>query len=217
MSETQEISIGKEQITEAYVAYFERHGHKPGSMLTFCRDSNLTEGQVYPIFSSLDRIEQACWEQLFEEVVQKLHEDETFRQYSVREKTLAFFFTFFQDALPHRSFVLATAGSLREPKLLQWKHFRHGFREFFRSLAEEAVERDELPSRFNMQRFYAEGAWVQFLFLINFWIKDDSEAFASTDEAIERSVNLIFDLGANRTLDQGLDFARFLLRNYRQS
>ena len=60
---------------------------------------------------------------------------------------------------------------------------------------------------------YADGLWVNFVFIINFWLKDNSKGFEKTDEAIERSVNLAFDLMGKSALDAALDFGKFLFQN----
>ena len=57
---------------------------------------------------------------------------------------------------------------------------------------------------------FSEGAWLQFLFLLNFWANDDSAQFEKTDIAIEKSVNTIFDLFDNTPLNSILDFGKFL-------
>ena len=60
---------------------------------------------------------------------------------------------------------------------------------------------------------YAEGLWVNFLFVYSFWLKDESNAFEKTDEAIERSINLAIDLMGKSALDSALDFGKFLFQN----
>jgi len=54
---------------------------------------------------------------------------------------------------------------------------------------------------------------LQLLFVIGFWIKDDSIAFEKTDAAIEKAVNLSFDLMGKGPLDAMLDFGKFLYQN----
>ena len=75
------------------------------------------------------------------------------------------------------------------------------------------IEAKELSGLGNLSRWYAKGALAQFLFLLNFWKNDSSSGFEATDEAIERSVNLIFDLAGMNALESGLGFARFLFRH----
>jgi hypothetical protein len=46
---------------------------------------------------------------------------------------------------------------------------------------------------------------------MDFWIKDNSKGFEATDAAIEKSVNLGFDLVGPGPLDSIIDFGRFLI------
>ncbi|MFN6082873.1 MAG: TetR/AcrR family transcriptional regulator, partial [Bacteroidota bacterium] len=60
---------------------------------------------------------------------------------------------------------------------------------------------------------YGEALWVNMLFVTGFWLKDQSAGFEKTDEAIERSVNLAFDLMGRSPLDSMIDFGKFLFQN----
>ena len=61
-------------------------------------------------------------------------------------------------------------------------------------------------------QLFSEGAWLQFMFLLNFWRLDDSASFEKTDVAIEKSVNTIFDVFDNTPLENILDFGKFLYK-----
>jgi hypothetical protein len=53
------------------------------------------------------------------------------------------------------------------------------------------------------------------LFLLKFWMDDDSAGFEKTDMAIEKSVNTIFDVFDNTPLDAVFDFGKFLWKERR--
>ena len=59
-------------------------------------------------------------------------------------------------------------------------------------------------------KLISEGVWVQFLFLMKFWLNDDSAGFEKTDMAIEKSVNTVFDVLDNTPLESIIDFGKFL-------
>ena len=59
-------------------------------------------------------------------------------------------------------------------------------------------------------KLFSEAAWVQLLFLINFWIDDTSPEFEKTDIAIEKSVRTAFDVFDNTPLESIIDFGKFL-------
>ena len=56
----------------------------------------------------------------------------------------------------------------------------------------------------------SEGAWIQFLAILKFWINDSSTAFESTDILIEKSVNTVVDLLNSKPLEGLLDLGKFL-------
>jgi hypothetical protein len=60
------------------------------------------------------------------------------------------------------------------------------------------------------ESIFSEAAWIQLVFLLKFWMNDNSPQFESTDVAIEKSVNTAFDLYENTPLERALDFGKFL-------
>ncbi|MDQ2864039.1 MAG: TetR family transcriptional regulator C-terminal domain-containing protein, partial [Bacteroidota bacterium] len=60
---------------------------------------------------------------------------------------------------------------------------------------------------------YKDALWIQFAFIINFWIDDDSNGFEKTDEAIEKGINLSFDLFQRSPIDNLFEYGKFLARN----
>jgi hypothetical protein len=54
--------------------------------------------------------------------------------------------------------------------------------------------------------------WFHLHFILRFWCNDDSRDFEKTDEAIEKSVNLAFDLIGKGVLDNAFDFGKFLFQ-----
>jgi hypothetical protein len=49
-------------------------------------------------------------------------------------------------------------------------------------------------------------------FVLMFWVKDESAEFEKTDEAIEKSVNLAFDLMGKGVVDNVFEFGKFLFQ-----
>jgi hypothetical protein len=95
-------------------------------------------------------------------------------------------------------------------KMEQLKGLRKHVKNFSKDLI---MQRNEDKSNILLERsetIYSEGAWIQMLFLMKFWMDDDSAGFEKTDMAIEKSVNTIFDVFDNTPLDAVLDFGKFL-------
>ena len=134
--------------------------------------------------------------------------------YPNREKMLAFFYTFFEVLTANRSYVLF---SLQEQKdslknLEQLRDLRLKVRDFAGELIEQA--NDDKTSRLtkNPVSVFSEGAWLQTLFLMKYWMDDNSARFEKTDVAIEKSVNAIFDVFNTTPLESVLDFGKFLFK-----
>jgi hypothetical protein len=55
-----------------------------------------------------------------------------------------------------------------------------------------------------------EGAWVEFLFLMKFWLDDTSKGFEKTDIMVEKAVKATFDVLDTTPIDSLIDFGKFV-------
>jgi len=60
---------------------------------------------------------------------------------------------------------------------------------------------------------YPQLFWLHMIVLLGFWKDDSSSDFEQTDAFVEKSVNLAFDLIGKGTLDNAIDFAKFLFQS----
>ena len=127
---------------------------------------------------------------------------------------LTFFYTFFEVLTLNRSYVLFVMEHATNPmkNMEQVKGLRKHIKDFAKELIVAGNENKNLKITKHNPQLFSEGAWLQFMFLLNFWKNDDSPGFEKTDVAIEKSVNTIFDLFDNTPLENILDFGKFLYK-----
>ncbi|MEL6916867.1 MAG: TetR family transcriptional regulator C-terminal domain-containing protein, partial [Bacteroidota bacterium] len=94
----------------------------------------------------------------------------------------------------------------------QLRGLRSHFKTFSSELIVDANAEKTLKITKHNPRLFSEGAWLQLLFLLKFWMDDSSAAFEKTDLAIEKSVKTIFDIFDNTPLESILDFGKFLYK-----
>src|ERR1051325_11326850 len=87
----------KKDIRDAYKKYWLENGRRPVSVYTFTQQLNISESAFYDAYASFDALEKDIWRGIFEETLEKLVADETYRAYCVREKLLAFYFLWVQQ------------------------------------------------------------------------------------------------------------------------
>jgi hypothetical protein len=94
--------------------------------------------------------------------------------------------------------------------LKQLKIFRNLFREFVVSILE--VQMDPMDKALNkvLKPVIKEGAWIQMMILIKFWMDDTSKGFEKTDVMIEKTVKATFDLMDTTPLESLLDLGKFV-------
>ena len=205
----------EEKIREGYISYVLEHGKKPESIFKFIKDLKIKEEDFYESFNSFENIEKQIWLSIFNDTLEMVKNDSVYDEYSVREKMLAFFYSFIEKLKGHRSYILQTVPKKIRPELTPYYliEVRKAFKDWVNELLLEGEETEEIEKRPVISKKYDEALWLQFLFVIGFWIKDESRGFEKTDAAIEKSVNLAFDLMGRGPLDAIVDFGKFLFRN----
>ncbi len=206
--------VTKEAFQEAFVTYLLTHGKTPISIFEFAAGLKSSEQEFYQYFNSFKSLERSLWAEWLKETIAVIEKDPAFENYSIREKILALYFTWFQRMLQHRSYFIFRMESLDKKELNPYFLFtlKEHFMEFINDLLAEGKATHEVAERpFSNQ--YEKAFWLHFLFLNRFWMEDDSEGFEKTDAAIEKSVNLGLDLVGKGPLDSMIDFAKFLFQN----
>ena len=204
-----------EELQNAYVDYVLTHGAEPKSVYIFAKENNLSEDEFYNFYGSFHGLEQSVWSDLSSKALTEVQNQEVWNQYSSREKALAFFYAFVELLKSKRSFVLYSlknsGRSIGTPTILA--HVKEVFDRFAAGIIEQGVESGELADRRFFTSKYKDALWIQFGFILNFWAKDNSAGFEKTDEAIERGINVTFDLFEKSPLDSLFDYGKFMINN----
>lgn len=200
-------------ILEGYINHVLEHGAEPASIFKFAKDLKMKEEEFYTYFTSFESIKSSIWVSIFDSTLEQVEAQEVFIEYSVREKFLSFLFTWIEELKKNRSYLL----SLYQDKSKAFKslpsdtkEFKEKFKDFAGELISEGKESQEIASRPVIADRYDEALWLQVAFIFKYWLDDRSPRFEKTDAAIEKSVNLAFDLMGKSALDSFLDFAKFL-------
>jgi hypothetical protein len=203
-----------ESIQKAYIDYVLTEGQQPKSVYVFAKQNEMPEEEFYRFFGSFEAVEQSVWTDLMLKTLSEIRAQEIWAQYSSREKALSFFYSFFELLKSNRSFAVYSINKQRglgTPKVLE--PAKEIFENFAENILNEGIETQELTDRKFFSKRYKDALWVQFGFVLNFWINDDSAGFERTDEAIEKGVNVTFDLFQRSPIDNLFEYGKFLAKN----
>ncbi|MFY8191410.1 MAG: TetR/AcrR family transcriptional regulator [Bacteroidia bacterium] len=208
----------KNQIIEQYIDMYLTHNEAPKNVYVFAKSLNITEQEFYQYYPSIEAIEASIFQEWFKEVKNNVESSELYANYAVREKFLAIYFAWIEALKQHRSFVVARwqtqSKQISLPKTPTFlKPFKEDFIAFSQNILGEGMQSKEITERKFISDKYADAQWLNLLFITNFWVNDNSVNFEKSDEAIEKSVNLAFDLMGQTALDSMLNFGKFLFQN----
>jgi AcrR family transcriptional regulator len=206
-----------EIIRKAYIEYVLTTGQRPASVFLFAKKLKLSEAEFYEYYNSFEQLEGQVWLQFFEDARRQAEAEPVYAQYSVREKLLAFYYTWIEVLKANRSFALLSVGErlrpMRRRSMNRFEAFRKAFTNYITDLLLEGRESREVKQRPFVTDRYPDAFFAQALFLLDFWLRDTSKGFEKTDTAIEKTVNTSFDLIGTSALDSVLDLAKFVYQN----
>jgi len=207
--------VTSSQIQDAYIDYVLTNNEAPKSVYDFAKKLHITEADFYTFYASFISIEKAIWAELTIKAIVEIKAQEIWAQYSSREKMLSFFYSYLENLKNERSFVIYSLknhrGKFSTPDVLAG--VKPIFENFAQEIIEEGLDSGELAERRFLSKRYKDALWIQFAFIVNFWINDDSEGFEKSDEAIEKGINVTFDLFQHSPIDNLLEYGKFLSRN----
>lgn len=184
----------------------------PKNVYLFCKEHQIEESDFYSFFGSFENLKQVIWVKFFENAVLTINKEEAYVTYSDKNKLLTLFYTLFEILTLNRSYVMF---SMHENKnnlknLKDLTLLRKDFKEFVTNIIDE----NENVGVANLDKItkpvYSEGAWIQFLLILKFWIDDTSKGFEKTDIIIEKSVNTAVDVFNTKPLESLIDLGKFL-------
>lgn len=186
----------------------------PKSVYKFAKENKISEEQFYSFYGSLEALQKDIWVQFYNNAAELIKGSAELQEASNRDKMLTFFYTLFEIMTANRSYILYVLNENNQElkNLKQLKDLRKHILNFAGELIEESNEEQNIKFLQKNKKIYAEGTWLQFLFLLKFWKEDDSASFEKTDVAIEKSVNTIFDVLDNSALERVFDLGKFLYK-----
>lgn len=201
------------------VDHFKEHvllqGGNPASVFAFCKDIGIEEAEFYEYFGDFDQIVAEFWTELFAENIERLHGAEEWSEFSAREKLLSMYYSYFESLKMNRSYAKAIlpeshANLGRTP--VELKELQKAYKLWIKDIIAQGLRSEEIAQRSKLVELYDDLFWYQFLFILDYWRKDRSSGFESTDEAIEKAVALSFDLIEKNALESAFDFGKFLFQ-----
>lgn len=204
--------IDLESIAESYMDFVLTEGKEPSSIYSFSKQLGCNESEFYKHFNSFSDINSHIWKTVSESSVQALVNSAEYGSYTSREKVLGLFYTLIEQMNKKRSYFLYSLKNSTLP-MKAAESIKPDILAFSKEVIQSGLAEKELEDRKFLSERYHEAVWINFLFVVGFWMKDDSKAFEKTDAMIEKTVNLMMELMGKSALDGMLDLGKFLLQN----
>jgi hypothetical protein len=205
-------AIDDNQLIELYMNQVLQNNAEPKNVFVFCKENKIVESEFYAFYGSIEALKKDIWVKFFENVKSTIEQDQNYLTYSNKNKLLTLYFSLFEVLTLNRSYVVF---ALKEDKnmlknLQQLKDFRNHFKSFIVDMIDTQSSEEDFKVNKIAKPLYVEGAWVEFLFLMKFWLDDTSKGFEKTDIMIEKAVKATFDVLDTTPIDSLIDLGKFV-------
>ncbi len=207
METTAEQINSKIELTGAAVALYSERGSFTISQLIDA--TGYTASQIYALFPNKRSILEYYYPSLVIRYEAMIGEIEGFEHYTISEKLSSIIFTSFDMMSEKRSFVENTFHSMVFSKGKNSEFHEEVttlFKHFFTSDAEVAVS-----AAFLMKDYFYEFIAKEYLHIVKFWLKDDSEGKDRSIALVDKLTGFLQELIYNKTIDKGFDLAKYLI------
>lgn len=207
-------NITKEDLISFYMDYVLEFNEQPKTVYAFAKQNNFEEQKFYEFFGTFQALEAVVFKTFFDNTLAVLNSSTDYQSFDSRNKLLSFYFTFFENLTANRSYVMFALQNHKNvlKNLQSLKQLRQEFINFIDSLEIEVLETKQEQLDKIQKQGLKEGAWVQLLLTLKFWMEDESPGFEKTDVFIEKSVNASFDILDITPLKSLIDFGKFLFK-----
>lgn len=212
----QAVNTDKEQWMMLYLDHLEEQSGAPYWVYQFTEAVQREEKDFYGNFRHLKDLEQHIWADFFTRTQKVLQQDPQYQLFDAREKLLSFYFTLLEvlgtkrkacQLMLDKGFWPLLSGDIL-------KTFRQSYLKFIDILVEEAIGERLILDRVPLTDYYKHGLWLQCKFVLQYWKADHSENFVHTDAAVERAVNLSFEIMGQNAVDSLLGMGKFLYQTW---
>ena len=185
---------------------------EPKNVFSFCKKHSIEETTFYAYFGSFKALKQRIWIKFSENVNAVIENNIEFENYSEKDKLLTYFFSLFEVFTLNRSYIVYSLEAESNPlkNCLQLKDFRKHFKQFIETNIESPIKNDKIVNY--TTPVMSEGVWLQFLFILKFWMDDTSANFEKTDVLIEKSITTSSLFIDTKPLESLFDLAKFLFK-----
>ncbi len=208
--------VDENQIITLYMNDILRN-EEPKNIYMFCLNHQIEESDFYTFYGSFEALRKQIWSKFLQNAIATINKDKAYGSYADKDKLLALYFTIFEVFTLNRSYILYALKENKEglKNLLEISLFRKEFKEFVADIIKTDTPTSEKIARLTKPVF-SEGAWIQFLFILKFWLEDQSKGFEKTDILIEKSVNTVVGLLSTKQLEDLFDLGKFIWKERHQ-
>ncbi|WDO14587.1 TetR/AcrR family transcriptional regulator [Flavobacterium sp. WW92] len=204
--------IDDDQLIGLYMNAVLEKNEAPKNVHIFCKEHTIEEADFYSFFNSLDAVKEAIWVKFFDNAIGMLQKDSNYASYENRNKLLSLYFTLFEILTLNRSYIFYALKDNKEGlrNLKQLASLRNHFKDYIVDILKSGETEKDSKVKKITRPVFSEGAWLQFLFILKFWLEDTSKGFEKTDIMIEKAVKATFDILDTTPLESLFDLGKFI-------
>ncbi|MEX0609587.1 MAG: hypothetical protein WD016_06825 [Balneolaceae bacterium] len=198
----------KIEITEAAIELYLKDNYSIPNLTT---KTGKTASEIYALFASKKAVLEFYYPSLVIRYRAMIAEIPDFESYSISEKLSNFIFTLFDMMQEHFSFVEQTYQDMEFSSFSETdfkKEVKLLFKGFFLTDPNIAVS-----AAFFMGDFFYAFLRSEYLYLVKYWLNDDSEGHERTLALTDKFTGFVEEVVYSKVVDKGFDLFKYAMSN----
>ncbi len=196
-----------------YKQYVISKKRKPNSIKAFLTYTGFKKDEFEIHFNSLKQLENNLWKSYYKKTLKRIKKDDEFEQLALHEKHLTFLFSFVEELSQDRDFLQISLNGVRENRALRL--FKNSLSFMQRKKIKWISGNSKMASIPTIDDIYTHVLWKQSILTLLFWLRDDSVEYTETDQFIEKSTKVMYDLMDTSALYSMLDLGKFVFQKFK--
>ena len=184
------------QIKEIFVQFVIEKGQFPNSLTELSRYGDLDQDKFSVIADSIQELTQIVWRDIIKDTIILTDSDSQYESVDVKDKVLSFYYNHIEDLSRFRSFAVISLGISG-----QWKLspsvlilYKREFMNYFHPMCQEIIANKWTWNKKLQARVLSELFWSKTMFLLRYWVSDQSPGFEKTERIIDKTINGLFTI-----------------------
>jgi hypothetical protein len=194
--------------------YVVKREKEPKSVAHFCKKAGVGEKSFFKRFDDINELRNSIFSRFHYHTLKVLHDSVEYDGLDRKDQVLVYYFSFFEILKANEAYVRYSLSKSKN-KLHACTQLKEYRKDFIAHIQEKKIRECMIPNN-RIKSIHdvliSESMWGEFLFILQFWLKDKSNSSEKTDLMIEKTLTATFEMLEKKIPPSMIDLFKFVYK-----